>query len=55
MNASEFYRNFKEALDFVGVGFSGMDQAEVETCEGSMVVKANGKTASFEVEGEDEN
>ena len=35
--------------------FNGMDKAKVEVYEGIMVVKANQKVDSFEVEGEDEN
>lgn len=49
MTGEEFYNEFKAALNYVGVGFHGMDRAVVCLDQGKLVVIANGKSCSLEI------
>ena len=51
MNAREFYEKFKAALDFVGVGFAGMDTATIAVVDGQIIVTYAGASAIFVVAG----
>ncbi len=51
MNAREFYEKFKAALDFVGVGFAGMDTATIAVVDGQVIVSFAGASAIFVVNG----
>ncbi len=44
-NAEYFYQSFKNALNFVGVGFSGMNDAVVYIEGNHFCVSANGLSA----------
>jgi hypothetical protein len=43
MTAQEFYEEFKESLNYLGVGFAGMEDAEVFIENGRFGMSANGK------------
>lgn len=45
MNAEEFYQEFKDALDFLGVGFHGKDEVEVWLTDGKFCLALAGKEA----------
>lgn len=49
MNAREFYEEFKAMLDFVGVGFSGMQDAIVTIRDGKIFVTAGNRSARLDV------
>jgi hypothetical protein len=49
MTGKEFYETFKEALDYVGVGFIGKDQVEVTLTANEIAVSANGRTVIIDV------
>ena len=54
MNAREFYEEFKAMLDFVGVGFSGMQDAIVTIRDGKIFVTAGNRSARLDVPEESE-
>ncbi len=54
MNAREFYEEFKAMLDFVGVGFSGMQDAIVTIRDGKIFVTAGNRSARLDVPEEPE-
>ena len=49
MNAREFYEEFKAMLDFVGVGFRGMQDAIVTIRDGKIFVTAGNRSARLDV------
>ena len=49
MNAREFYEEFKVMLDFVGVGFRGMDNATVTVRDGKFFMTAENRSARLDV------
>lgn len=49
MNAAQFYEEFKQALEYLGVGFRGMSEAEIECREGQVVMSVGKKEAVFPV------
>lgn len=53
MNADLFYELFKDALNFVGVGFADKENAMVVYRDGMIVVAANEKEARFQLPSKD--
>ena len=49
MNAEEFYEAFKEALDYLGVGFQGKEQAVVAICENKLTLTAGNRSAALSI------
>jgi hypothetical protein len=45
MNGAEFYETFKDALCFLGVGFTGMHLVKVTICDSQLVVSYNQRSA----------
>ncbi len=54
MNGEEFYEAFKDALDYLGVGFTGKGEVEVQCKEGVVILASDERVASFGVPREDE-
>ena len=54
MDAREFYEEFKAMLDFVGVGFRGMQDAIVTIRDGKIFVTAGNRSARLDVPEESE-
>lgn len=49
MDAREFYDEFKAMLDFVGVGFRGMENATVTVSDGKFFVTCDNKSARIDI------
>lgn len=49
MNAEEFYEAFKEALDYLGVGFHGKEQAVVAICGNKLTLTAGNRSAALSI------
>lgn len=43
MNAQELYEELKDAADWFGVGFHGMDKIKVEVVGGKIILSAGGR------------
>lgn len=51
MNASEFYEEFKSALDYLGVRWADMEEVTVTADEGYFFMSAGNKTIRLEMKG----
>lgn len=51
MNAEQFYQSFKDALSYLGYSWGDKDKVRVWLQDGHVWFEADGRTASFEVEG----
>ena len=49
MNAREFYDEFKEMLNFVGVDFRGMEEATITIRDGKFFVTAEHRSARLDI------
>lgn len=49
MTAQDIYEAIKDALDYVGVGFHGMDKVNVTIDGNELYLVANGRTAVIAV------
>jgi len=49
MNAEEFYEHFKEALKYLELDWSEMDQAVVSFVDGKFTMIAAGKSCTLEL------
>ena len=49
MNGDEFYYEFKQALNFLGVGFHGMSEVEMTVEHDKVVLSAGNKECSIKL------
>jgi hypothetical protein len=49
MNAEDFYEHFKDALKYLGLDWSQMDQAVVSLVDGKFTMIAAGKSCTLEL------
>ena len=47
MNGADFYEHFKDALKYLGLDWSQMDQAVVRIIDGKFTVTAAGKSCTL--------
>ena len=50
MSAEEFYLEFKDALDYLGPGFTGKDRVEIRIENDKLYLSANGRECIIRVE-----
>jgi len=52
MNAQDFYEEFKNALNYLGCGFSGMDEASIDLDGNKIRISCDDKDCSIVVKKE---
>lgn len=49
MTGKDFYEEFKAALDYLGVGFRGMDEAQVQLDGSKLRISVDGRECAISI------